>query len=118
MVKDGAADERTDKPIDPDTVTGPDGTDVDNHTVKKATDAPADASMKDSAEPPDGDSDGFETVASIRATETRDDAAQAKTDIAAVSPIDNMNEATDAVTGAMDEDETMETPRTTDTAEN
>lgn len=109
-VADAAADERS--------PTGPEDVDVDEHLSNEATGMPADVSMVDSAEPPDGPSAELENTVSISTNVNRSDGAQASGDAAAGSPTASMREAIDARTRATDEDHAVEaTQRTTETTE-
>ena len=81
---------------------------VDDRTVDKAADVPGDASMDDSAEMPSASSAGLEARMTISATSTQNGIAQTMSKSAPGNPTANTHEA-------MDDDEAMESPRTTET---
>lgn len=113
-VADVAARERPDTGLDAS--TGPEDAGVDKRISNEAAEVPADISMGDSAEPPSESPAGLGNTTSIGTTEMQNDDAQATSNASAAdSPAVNAHKAIDAVTGAMDEDQATETPRTIDT---
>jgi hypothetical protein len=110
-----AADERSDTSIEPGASKGSDDAGVDERVSNEAADISADVSMDDSAEPPDETLAELGTTTSIRTTDVQNDDTQA-TSVASDSAAANAQKTIDAGTVATDKDQAMETPRTTDIA--
>jgi len=85
--------------------------------VNKAAASPADVPMGNSTESPEKSPTRLETRASIGTTETENDALLVRRSTAAVSPTPNTQESIDALTGATDEDQAMESTKTTNARE-
>jgi len=116
-VADVAADERSDTSHKPDASTGTEGADVDESILNEAADIPADVPMGNSDELAKEPAGGLETTTSFSMTGAGCEDARTADVVVTESSDTDTPEATETVTGAMDEDQAMETPRTTEATE-
>lgn len=108
-ITDVATNEHPDTSLQPGASAGSEDTAIDKGTTDESANKPADVATGNSAELPDEPAAELGTTTSIGTTQVDTDNAHATSDAAADSSTANAHRAVDAVTGAMAEDQAMDT---------